>query len=162
MVKAPRSGDMTIPISPSKGSREPPMQHPFQRPPFLDLLRQDHLDASVTGGSDIPIVQRAACPRSSRGRPLPSRCPSLAPNHPSGSLVTTRRPPPESVSLGLEDGRGREYVSNGMAWSMAGAARPLGLFPFGYNATARRAGALRAFADHLALGSLVLGPQRVT
>lgn len=99
IAKAPRSAGMTIQILSSKGSRKPSVQPSFQRPPSLDLLRQDLLNASVTGGSDIPIVQRAACPRSSCGRLLPCRCPSLAPNHPHVASAVTRRPPPQSVCL---------------------------------------------------------------
>jgi hypothetical protein len=129
----------------------------FQRPSSLDLLRQV-LDASVTGGSDTPILQRAACPRSSCGRPLPCRRTSLAPNHPLLSPRPRRGDRRLGVLLDIECGRGHEHVSGTRISSMVGAAgAALGLVPFGCNVTARRSGALRAFADQSGVGVVSLG-----
>ena len=147
---------MRFPIPLSKGSREPSVRPSFQRPLSLDPTRQCPLAASVTGGSELPIVHASSCPRSSCGRPLPCRCSSLSSNHSAGSSATTRRPPPRSLSLGLECVSATEHVSDRRVWAVAGAARALCLLPTGYNVTAPRSGAFPVFDDQSGAGSPVL------
>ena len=88
------------------------------------------------------MLYACACAPTLLLRP-PSALPmSLAPIHPVGSSATTRRPPLQSLSPGFECVCDTAHIIGRLIWSMVGAARPLGLVPFGCNVTACRSGAL--------------------